>query len=255
MSELRASDLAPGLFLGPDVDLGDRLDIGAHVVIHAGVRVGDGCTLQDGAIVGKAPRLGPRSRTAGPGGATLIEDGATVCCHAVVCAGARIAEGAIVGDGAFVRERAEIGAGTVVGTRSAIGPGVIVGSRARLWTNAMVAPGTIIEDEVDFAIGAATTSRRWEPGGEPGEVRIRRRAKVGVYAIVLAGVEIGEEAVVGAGSLVNEDVAAGQRGGGHPREAHQKVNGPGCRNPGPSLNRSGSGEPRTAEPAPIVSLN
>ena len=31
MSELTASGLAPGLFVGPDVELGDRLDIGAPV--------------------------------------------------------------------------------------------------------------------------------------------------------------------------------------------------------------------------------
>jgi len=222
MSDLSPSDLAPNLNLGPEVELGDHLDIGANVVIHAGARVGDGCTLQDGAVVGKPPQLGPRSRTGGPRGATLIEPGATVCCHAVVCAGARLAEGAIVGDGAFVRERVELGRGSVVGAGSAIGPGVVIGARVRVWTNAVLAPGTVVEDEADVAIGAATTSRRWEPGGEPGAVRIGKGAKIGVYAVVLAGVDVGDGAVVGAGSLVNEDVAPGSVVAGTPAKRLRK---------------------------------
>ncbi|MFL5868830.1 MAG: N-acetyltransferase, partial [Thermoleophilaceae bacterium] len=109
-----------------------------------------------------------------------------------------------------------------LGKGVAIGPGVVLGSRVRVWTNAVLAPGTVIEDEADFAIGAATTSRRWEPGGEPGEVRIGSGAKVGVYAVILAGAVIGEGAVVGAGSVVNEDVAPGSVVAGTPAKVIRK---------------------------------
>jgi acetyltransferase-like isoleucine patch superfamily enzyme len=186
------------------------------VVIHAGVRIGDGCTLQDGAIVGKSPRLGPRSTTGGPIPVTTIEPGASVGCHGVVTAGTTVREGAIVGDHSFVRERADIGPESVVGAGAAIGPGVVVGRRVRLWTHVVLAPGTVIEDEADMSIGASTTSRRWEPGGKSAGVRVGRRAKVGVYAVLLAGVEVGEDAVVGANSLVNKDVAPGSVVGGTP---------------------------------------
>lgn len=207
MSELRSSDLAPGLVLGPDVSLGEDLELGANVVIHAGVTIGDGCTLQDGAVVGKRPQLGPRSRAAGPIGPTVLEPGATVCCYGLVFAGAHVSEGAIVGDNALVRERAVVGPGTVVGAGSAVGIDVRLGARVKILNNASLAPRTLVEDEVHITANVVTTTSRWEEGGEPDTVVLRRACRIGIGAVLLAGVEVGEQAVVGACSLVTEDVA------------------------------------------------
>jgi acetyltransferase-like isoleucine patch superfamily enzyme len=195
MSDLRSSDLAPGLVLGPDVSLGDDLDLGAHVVIHSGVTIGAGCTLQDGAIVGKRPQLGSRSRAEGPIGPTVLERGVTVCCYGLVFAGA------------YVRERAIVGPDTVLGAGSAVGIDVRVGARVKILNNVSLAPRTVVEDDVHLTANVVTTTRRWEPGGKPGSVVLRRGCRIGIGAVLLAGVEVGEEAVVGAGSVVSEDVA------------------------------------------------
>jgi acetyltransferase-like isoleucine patch superfamily enzyme len=214
MSGCRPSTLAPGLMLGEDVQLGERIEFGAHVVIHDHVVIGDDCTIEDGAVLGKAPRLGPHSRAPkAPVGQLVVEDGATICCHAVVCAGGRIGAGAVIGDHAFLREGAVIGADTVIGQGGAIGRGVQIGDRVRLQNNVIVAPGSVLEDDVFFGPLVAvandmTMGRREATGAELEGIIARRGCRVGASAVLLPGIELGAESVVGAGAVVTRSVAA-----------------------------------------------
>ena len=211
--ELRPSDRAPGLLLGEGVALPGSVEIGGNVVIHAGTVVGEGARIQDGAVLGKPLALGPRSRA--PGGAPralVVGARATVCAGAVLVAGARIEEGAVVGDQAHVRERTTVGAGSVVGRGSAIDNDVEVGSGVRIQTGCYLTAFTVVEDEVFVAPGVTTTN---DPtmGRHPAEmalrgVTLRRACRVGGGATLLPGVEVGEEALVGAGAVVTVDVPA-----------------------------------------------
>jgi len=68
----------------------------------------------------------------------------------------------------------------------------------------------VIEDSVFLAPGVMIGNDKYPLSGAPleGPV-IRRRARVGLNATILPGVTIGEEALVGAGSVVTRDVPAG----------------------------------------------
>lgn len=62
--------------------------------------------------------------------------------------------------------------------------------------------------------------------GEPvkfGAVTLRRECYVGANATILCGVEVGERAVIGAASLVTDDVPAGAVAYGHPARVHGTV--------------------------------
>lgn len=209
---LRPSDRAPGLLLGEGVTLPPTAEIGGNVVIHQGTVLGGGVRIQDGAVVGKPLALGPRSVAArGPLPATEVGSGATVCAGAVVLAGAWIAAGAVVGDQAHVRERAAIGEGTVVGRGSAIDNDVTVGARVRVQTGCYITAYSTVEDDVFLAPGVTLTNDntmgRHGPGHELRGATLRRACRVGGAAVLLPGVEVGEEAFVAAGSVVVADVA------------------------------------------------
>jgi len=194
--------------------------VGTHVVIHPGVTIEDDVEIQDGAVIGKAPRLGPRSDAPKPDAApTVLEQGCVVCCLAVIAAGARIGAGAIVGDHAFVREGARVGAGSVIGHGSAIGRGVRIGDRARLQNSVVIAPGWDVGEEADIGPGVLTTTERWhpeEPDDRPRGGSIGPRARIGAGVVLMPGVEIGADAVVGAGAVVRESVPAGATAVGLP---------------------------------------
>jgi acetyltransferase-like isoleucine patch superfamily enzyme len=226
---MRLSDLAPGLVLGEDVMLGRDLVLGAHVVIHAGSIIGDGCRLDDHAVVGKPPLLGEGSKMHGlPFGAAVLEPGAAVGTGGIVFAGARIGRGAVLGDYAGLRERAMLGEGSTVGRLCGIGADVTVGARVRIFNNVVLTPGTLIEDDAFLAPGVITSDNP-TAGREAGERRrppvLRRACRIGAAAVILPGVEIGEEALVGAGAVVRHDVAPRTAVAGVPARLLRDVSG------------------------------
>jgi UDP-2-acetamido-3-amino-2,3-dideoxy-glucuronate N-acetyltransferase len=205
------SDLAPGLMLGHDVELGEDLELGAWVVIHSGTVVGDGCEVQDGAVLGKRPRLGPRSTAPRESLEPLrIGAGAVVCAGAVVYAGAELSEGAVVGDQAQLRERSRVGPASVIGRGCGVDNDVEIGARVRVQSNCYLAAHAVIEDDAFVAPGVVTTNDdsmgRRGPDQPMRGPRIGRAARVGAGAVLRPGISIGEEAFVAAGAVVVADV-------------------------------------------------
>jgi acetyltransferase-like isoleucine patch superfamily enzyme len=208
---LHESDWAPGLLLGDDVELADDVEMGGNVVIHSGTVIAAGVRLQDSVVVGKPLALGKRStasRAAPP--PAVLEAGATVCAGAVVVAGARVGAGAIVGDQAHIRERAVIGEDSVVGRGSAVDNDVTIGARVRIQTGCYITAYSTIEDDVFVAPGVTLTNdntmARHPPDHDIRGATLRRASRVGGGAVLVPGVEVGEEAFVAAGAVVVRDV-------------------------------------------------
>ena len=210
---LSESERAPGLLLGEHVVLPEDAVVGGNVVVHAGTRLGAGVRLGDGCVVGKPPSLGTRSTAPreAPGPATL-GDGVTVGAGAVVVAGAKVAAGCVIADQAHLRERAEIGAESVVGRGASVENDVSIGARVKLQTGAYVTAWSRVEDDVFLAPGVILTNDptagRRGAGQELRGALLRRACRIGGGAVLLPGVEVGEEAFVGAGAVVTRDVPA-----------------------------------------------
>jgi acetyltransferase-like isoleucine patch superfamily enzyme len=203
---------APGLVLSPSARIGANVTFGANVVVHDGVVLGDGVIVQDGAILGKAPALSPTSSNAGRAvDALVIEEGVRICAQAVVFAGAHIGARAIIGDQSYVRERATIGPDTVIGRGACVDNDVSVGARVRIQTSVYLTAFSVVEDDVFVGPCAMTTNDDTMGRLKPGEVlrgaTLRRACRVGGGAVLVPGVEIGEEAFVAAGAVVTNDVA------------------------------------------------
>jgi len=188
--------------------------IAETAIVYPGTVVGEGVQILDYAVVGKQPALSPRSTAAreelpplelGPG--TIVSTGA------VVFAGTRIGARVIVGDQACVRERCEIGDDAVVGRGTLIENDTSVGALTKIQADAYITAYSTLEDEVFIAPRVITTNDNFMGRTEKRHAlrrgpTIRRGARVGGGAILLPGVEIGEEAFVGAGAVVLGDVPA-----------------------------------------------
>jgi acetyltransferase-like isoleucine patch superfamily enzyme len=209
---LRADPRAPGLHVGDDVSIGADVLLGAGVTIHDGATIGPRSVIEDGVVLGKRPQL-TRHSTAQRGGLPGVVLGAevTVCAGVVVFAGVTIEDRVILGDQSFVRERARIGAGATVGRGSVVEPDVSVGARSRVQTNVYLTRGTVLEEDVFVGPGVVTTNddtmARHDAAYELLGAKLRRACRVGGGAVLVPGVEIGEEAYVAAGAVVTRDVA------------------------------------------------
>jgi len=233
-----AADLGSGVTVAPRAVIHDGARIGAGSIIgsgsvvHEGVKLGENCVVEDLVVLGKRPRLRPGSSAARtePPGPLVVEDGVTICSGAILYAGSWVEAGAIVGDQAQLRERARVGAGSVVGRGSCVGFDVRVGAGVLIQTGVYVTGGSLVEDEVFLGPGVVTTndhSMGRHPPGEPLRGPVFRRAcRVGGGAVVLPGVEVGEEAFVAAGAVVTRDVASRQVVMGVPARPVREVSEP-----------------------------
>ena len=210
---LREDPRGVGLYIGDGVTIGEGTLFGAHVTVHAGTRIAADCRIDDGVVLGKRPRLAAHS-SAPTGELDPLTLGAavTVGAGAIVFAGAIVETDVILGDHSFVRERALIGAGAVIGRGSAVDPDVTVGKRVRVQANVYLTQAMVVEDDVFIGPGVCTTNdntmARHDSAYQLRGPALRRACRVGGGAILLPGIEIGEEAFVGAGAVVTRDVAA-----------------------------------------------
>ena len=183
-------------------------------VVYPGTVIGDDCKILDYAVVGKQPTLSPRSTAKQEGLAPLeLGAGTVVSTAAVVFAGTTIGERVIVGDQSCVRERCAVGDDVVIGRGSLVENDTTIGALTKIQAHAYITAYSTLEDNVFIAPCVATTNdnfmgrteRRHELIKGP---MIRRGARVGGAAVLLPGIEIGEEAFVGAGAIVVRDVPA-----------------------------------------------
>jgi acetyltransferase-like isoleucine patch superfamily enzyme len=223
--------IGPGTVVGAGAVIGDRSSVGANTVIYGGVVLGAGAVVEDLVVLGKRPRLRRGSSAAAVElGALRLGEEVTVCCGAVVYAGASIGSGAIIGDQAQVREGSRVGERSVVGRASCVDFNATVGDRVSIQTGVYVTSSAVVEDDVFLGPGVLMTNDDTmgrHPRGEPLQAPVvRRAARVGGAAVLVPGVEIGEEAFVGAGAVVTRDVAPRELVLGLPARAVRRVADP-----------------------------
>jgi acetyltransferase-like isoleucine patch superfamily enzyme len=193
-------------------------DVHPTAVVAPGTVLGDGCVVEAHAVLGKLPRLAGRPTPELP--PLVLGAGVTICAGAVVYAGTTIGDGVIVGDQAQVRERTMIGARTVVGRGAGVDNDVTIGARVSLQSQVYVTACSLVEDDVFIGPCAMTTNddtmNRHAPGRALRGATLRRACRVGGGAVLVPGVEVGEEAFVAAGAVVTRDVPARARVAGVP---------------------------------------
>jgi acetyltransferase-like isoleucine patch superfamily enzyme len=85
-----------------------------------------------------------------------------------------------------------------------------VGARVRIQTGAWITDQTLVEDDVFVGPGVVTmndnTMGRMPRGAALRAPVLRRACRVGGGVLLTPGVEVGEEAYVGAGAVVTADV-------------------------------------------------
>lgn len=111
-----------------------------------------------------------------------------------------------------------IGTETKIGAFVEIQKNAVVGARCKISSHSFVCEGVIIEDECFIGHGVTFTNDVYPRAvNEDGTLQtgadwkviktmVKKRASIGSNATIIAGVTIGESALVGAGAVVTKDV-------------------------------------------------
>jgi acetyltransferase-like isoleucine patch superfamily enzyme len=187
-------------------------EVHATAIVYPGTVLAQGVRVLEHAVVGKQPTLGAKSTAKRePLPPTYVGEGTVISTGAIVFAGTTIGDDCIIGDQACVRERVEIGDNVVVGRGSLVENDTAIGSGTRIQAEAYITAYSTLEDDVFIAPCVVTTNDDFMGRTERRKAlmkgpTVRRGARVGGGAILCPGVEIGEEAFVGAGAVVTKDV-------------------------------------------------
>ncbi|HZQ16680.1 MAG TPA: acyltransferase [Gaiellaceae bacterium] len=187
-------------------------EIHPTATVYEGTVLGEGVRVLEHAVVGKQPSLGARSTARRePLPPAVIGDGTVVSTGAIVFAGSTVGANCIVGDQSCIRERVQLADDCVLGRGSLIENDTTVGAGTRIQAGAYITAYSTLEEDVFIAPCVVTTNDNFMGRTERrrGLMRgptIRRSARVGGGAILCPGIEVGEEAFVGAGAVVTRDV-------------------------------------------------
>lgn len=190
--------------------------IGKHVVI------GHGAIIYPNVVIGDNTFIGPYSILGEPTGSfygdaegsaekhdfkkTIIGANSVIRSHSIIYENVEIGEEFQSGHRVTIRENTRIGIKCSVGTLSDIQDNVKIGNFVRVHSNVFMGQHTVIEDYVWIYPYVALTNDRHPPVYNPQGVTIKKYAVVSTSSVIMPGVVVGENALIGAHSVVTKNV-------------------------------------------------
>ena len=127
----------------------------------------------------------------------------------------------------------EVGDDSKIGTFVEIQKGAKIGRRCKVSSHTFICEGVTIEDEVFIGHHVVFTNDLFPRATANGQLQtdadwkcvptlVKRGASIGSGAVLLCGITIGENSVVGAGSVVTKDVPANAIVAGNPARVMKK---------------------------------
>jgi acetyltransferase-like isoleucine patch superfamily enzyme len=127
-----------------------------------------------------------------------------------------------------------IGDDTKVGTFVEVQKGAVIGRRCKISSHTFICEGVTIEDDVFVGHNVTFINDRFPRATAGGRLQteqdwtcertlVRKGASIGSSVTVLCGVTVGENAIVGAGSVVTKDVPADTIVAGNPARVVRPV--------------------------------
>jgi len=129
---------------------------------------------------------------------------------------------------------AKIGDDVKIGAFVEIQKGVLIGNRVKVQSHSFICEGVTLEDEVFIGHGVRFINDRYPRSTQNGHLkqesewkveptRVKKGASIGTGSVIMCGLIIGENSIVGAGSIVVKDVPPNTIYAGCPARQVRKV--------------------------------
>jgi len=211
-----SAKLGKNVVIMQNVKIGEDCNIGNNVVIYPESKIGGNVTIHDNAVLGRLPQSAgnisrPLIKDYLP---LMIGDQSVIGACAVLYSGTKIANNVLICDLSSVRELCDIAEYVVLGRGVMVQPNTRIGARTRIMDMCHLPGDMIIEEDVFFSamVGGASENSLGRAVDEAtlrrGGPHVKRGVYVGVGAVLLPQITIGENAVIGAGAVVTRDVPA-----------------------------------------------
>ena len=140
---------------------------------------------------------------------------------------AKIPESTNVWQFCVILPKAQIGENCNICSHCLIENDVKIGDNVTIKSGVQVWDGITIEDNVQVGANVSFTNDRYPRAKNPNWVLektlLKRGASIGAGSTLLCGITIGENAMIGAGSVVTKDVPGGELWLGNPAKFVRKI--------------------------------
>jgi len=191
-----------------NVEIGNNVEIGEFTIIYPNVVIKDNTKIGSHCIIGEPTASYYEDSKNHQFKTTIIGENSIIRSNSIIYEDVKIGDNFQSGHRVTIREQSEIGNNCSVGTLCDLQGKLKIGNFVRLHSNVHIGQMSNIEDYVWIYPYVVLTNDPYPPMGVLKGVTIRKFAQVATSSVVMPGVEIGENALIGAQSLVRKDVPA-----------------------------------------------
>jgi acetyltransferase-like isoleucine patch superfamily enzyme len=195
----------PTAIVSNHAKLGMNVSVGAYSVINDNVVIGDN------SVIGTFCELG-----SGNNNSLQIGPNAIIRSHCIVYGGSILGSNFVSGHHVTIRENSRIGNHVQVGTLGDIQGDCVVGDYTKLHSNVHIGKLSNIGKFVWIFPYVVLTNDPHPPSEVQIGVRVDDFVVIATMAVVLPGINLGEGALIGAGSVINQDIPSNQIAVGNP---------------------------------------
>lgn len=189
--------------------IGKNVKIGNGVIIYDNVEIGDDTIISPYCVLGEpiASYYNQSDKHKHSYKKTRIGKGSIIRSFTTIYEDVIIGDYFQTGHHAIIREGTTIGKNTSFGSFSEMPGKSTIGNYVRIHSKVMLSENNTIEDYVWIFPFVVLTNVKHPPIGVFQETVIKEYSLILAHAVVLPGITIGKNSIVGAGSLVTKDVA------------------------------------------------
>lgn len=198
----------PTAIIGDNVQIGNEVTIGPYALIHDNVHIGNGATIGPQCILGEplADFYGNPQYENPP---LIIGENAVIRSGTIIYAGSQVGVSFETGHRVTIREGTTIGDHVRIGTLSDIQGYCELGNYVRLHSNVHIGQKSKIGDFVWIFPYTVLTNDPHPPSNQLVGVTIEDFAVIATMVVIMPGVQVGQDALIGAMASVRTDVAPG----------------------------------------------
>lgn len=193
--------------------LGARCTIASGAILHGGTQLSACVRVEEHVVIG-SPECGYAVRNVYPGAGslTVLGDDVVLRAGAIVYAGVTIGASTTVGHHTLLRSHVSVGSDSQLGHNLTVERDSRIGDRVRMSPGSHLTAATEVGTGTFLGAGVRTINDKhlvWRDLAHRTELappRFLEGCKVGSGSVILAGITIGEHALVGAGSVVTHDI-------------------------------------------------
>lgn len=185
------------------------------------ITLGKGCDIEESAFIGckSLRKIKPGILRIGPNSIFLS--------GSVVYLGSSIGSGFILAHNSIIREGNKIGNNVSIWSNSVIDYNCCIGNNVKIHCNVYIAQFTEIEDDVFIGPGTVTANDM-HPGCRYSKKCLRsplikKGARIGANVTINPYVVIGENSLIGSGSVVIDDIPKNCLAFGNPAKVRRKI--------------------------------